>query len=71
MARMRKATGMSMLRERVPDGLLGLFERTAWPMAALGSAVRPASEAVRVDVGARMRGHVAIRRSGLCAISIR
>jgi len=40
----------------IPDGLLGLFERTAWPMAAPGPAVRPASEGVRVDVGARMRG---------------
>jgi hypothetical protein len=28
----------------------------AWPMAALGSAVRSASEGVRIDVGARMRG---------------
>ena len=40
----------------IPDGLLGLFERTAWPMAVPGSAVRPASGGVRVDVGARMRG---------------
>jgi DNA helicase-2/ATP-dependent DNA helicase PcrA len=40
----------------IPDGLLGLFERTAWPMAAPGPAARPASEGVRVDVGARMRG---------------
>jgi DNA helicase II / ATP-dependent DNA helicase PcrA len=40
----------------IPDGLLSLFERMAWPMAAPGSAVRPASEGVRVDVGARMRG---------------
>jgi DNA helicase-2/ATP-dependent DNA helicase PcrA len=40
----------------IPDGLLGLFERTAWPMAAPGSAVQPASEGTRVDVGARIRG---------------
>jgi DNA helicase II / ATP-dependent DNA helicase PcrA len=40
----------------IPDGLLGLFERTAWPMAAPGPAIRPASEGVRIDVGARMRG---------------
>jgi UvrD-like helicase family protein len=40
----------------IPDGLLGLFERTAWPMMAPGLAVRPATEGVRVDVGARMRG---------------
>ena len=40
----------------IPDGLLGLFERTAWrAMAALGSAVRSA-RSVRIDVGARMRG---------------
>ena len=40
----------------IPDGLLGLFERTAWPMMAPGPAARPVSEGVRVDVGARMRG---------------
>jgi DNA helicase-2/ATP-dependent DNA helicase PcrA len=40
----------------IPDGLLSLFERTAWPMAAPGSTARPVSEGVRVDVGARMRG---------------
>ncbi len=40
----------------IADGLLGLFERTTWPMAAPGPAVRPASEGVRVDIGARMRG---------------
>jgi DNA helicase-2/ATP-dependent DNA helicase PcrA len=40
----------------IPVGLLGLFGRTAWPMAVPGSAVRPANEGVRVDVGARMRG---------------
>src|ERR1700731_3318012 len=40
----------------IPDGLLGLFERTAWPMMAPGAAARSASEGVRIDVDARMRG---------------
>ncbi len=40
----------------IPNGLLGLFERTVWPIMAPGLAVRPASEGVRVDLGARMRG---------------
>src|ERR1700731_675581 len=40
----------------IPDGLLSLFERTAWPMAAPGPAARPASEGVRVDIGARCTG---------------
>jgi DNA helicase-2/ATP-dependent DNA helicase PcrA len=40
----------------IPDRLLGLFERTAWPPAAAGAAARPASHAARIDVGARMRG---------------
>jgi DNA helicase-2/ATP-dependent DNA helicase PcrA len=40
----------------IPNGLLGLFERTVWPIMAPGLAVRPASEDVRVNVGARMRG---------------
>jgi DNA helicase II / ATP-dependent DNA helicase PcrA len=40
----------------IPNGLLGHFEQTAWPTVALQAAARPASEGVRVDVGARMRG---------------
>jgi hypothetical protein len=32
------------------------LDKMAWPAIASGSAVRPASEGVRVDVGARMRG---------------
>jgi DNA helicase-2/ATP-dependent DNA helicase PcrA len=40
----------------IPDGLLGLFERTAWPEAAPELAARVASQGVRVDVAARMRG---------------
>jgi DNA helicase II / ATP-dependent DNA helicase PcrA len=39
----------------IPDRLLGLFEKTSWPQAT-GNAARTASQAVRLDVGARMRG---------------
>jgi len=39
----------------IPDRLLHLFERTSWPLAA-AAASRTASEGVRVDIGARMRG---------------
>ena len=40
----------------IPDSLLGLFERTAWPLAITGATTRPASQGPRIDVGARMRG---------------
>jgi len=40
----------------IPEGLLGLFDRTAWPPAAVGSVARMASQGVRVNVGARVRG---------------
>jgi DNA helicase-2/ATP-dependent DNA helicase PcrA len=40
----------------IPDRLLGLFEKTNWPRSATGIAARAASQGVRVDVGARMRG---------------
>jgi DNA helicase-2/ATP-dependent DNA helicase PcrA len=40
----------------IPDRLLGLFEKTSWPLAATGTAARAASQGVRLDVGARMRG---------------
>ncbi len=40
----------------IPNGLLGLFERTAWPIVAPEPGARPPREGVRVDVGARMRG---------------
>jgi DNA helicase-2/ATP-dependent DNA helicase PcrA len=39
----------------IPENLLGLFERTSWPLAAAGVAAR-ASQGPRIDVGARMRG---------------
>ena len=40
----------------IPDRLLALFERTAWPLAVGGAAPRAASQGSRIDVGARMRG---------------
>jgi DNA helicase II / ATP-dependent DNA helicase PcrA len=40
----------------IPDRLLELFVRTSWPLAATATAARSASNAPRIDVGARMRG---------------
>jgi DNA helicase-2/ATP-dependent DNA helicase PcrA len=40
----------------IPDELLGLFERVAWPDADPELAARGASKGVRVDIAARMRG---------------
>src|ERR1700691_1754378 len=40
----------------IPEKLLGLFERTAWPVVPAGVAARSASEGPKVDIGARMRG---------------
>ena len=40
----------------IANGLLCLFERTAWPIVAPEPGARPPREAVRVDVDARMRG---------------
>jgi DNA helicase II / ATP-dependent DNA helicase PcrA len=41
----------------IPDDLLFLFETAAWPALAVGpTAVRPALQAIRVDVRARLRG---------------
>jgi DNA helicase II / ATP-dependent DNA helicase PcrA len=40
----------------IPNELLGLFERMAWPEADPKLAARGASQGVRVDVAARMRG---------------
>jgi DNA helicase II / ATP-dependent DNA helicase PcrA len=39
----------------IPDRLLGLFEKTSWPPAAIGVAARTASQGPRIDVGARTR----------------
>jgi DNA helicase-2/ATP-dependent DNA helicase PcrA len=40
----------------IPERLLGLFERTAWPKVAADAAARSGSQGPRIDVGARMRG---------------
>ena len=40
----------------IPDRLLGLFDKTVWPVAAAGPAARAGSQGPRIDVGARMRG---------------
>jgi DNA helicase-2/ATP-dependent DNA helicase PcrA len=40
----------------IPERLLGLFEKTTWPLAAAGAAARTPSQGPRIDVGARMRG---------------
>jgi DNA helicase-2/ATP-dependent DNA helicase PcrA len=40
----------------IPEGLLGLFERISWPPVAVGAPARAASQGVRMNVGARMRG---------------
>jgi DNA helicase-2/ATP-dependent DNA helicase PcrA len=39
----------------IPDGLLGLFDRTSWPPVGVGAPTSVAS-GVRINVGARMRG---------------
>jgi DNA helicase-2/ATP-dependent DNA helicase PcrA len=40
----------------IPEGLLRLFDRTSWPPVAVGAPARVASQGVRINVGARMRG---------------
>ena len=40
----------------IPDRLLSLFEKTIWPLSAIGTTARSASSGPRIDVGARMRG---------------
>src|SRR6202000_640165 len=40
----------------IPEKLLGLFDRTAWPVAPAGTSARPAGQGPKVDIGARMRG---------------
>src|SRR5690348_5672263 len=39
----------------IPEKMLGLFERTNWPVASPGTARGP-SQGPRIDIGARMRG---------------
>ena len=40
----------------IPEGLLGLFDRTSWLPVAIDTPARAASQGVRINVGARMRG---------------
>jgi len=40
----------------IPEKLIGLFERTNWPIASPGAATRGPSQSPRIDIGARMRG---------------
>jgi hypothetical protein len=40
----------------IPEDLLGLFDRTSWPPVAVGAPARVASQGVRINVSARMRG---------------
>jgi DNA helicase-2/ATP-dependent DNA helicase PcrA len=40
----------------IPEKLLGLFERTAWPVVPAGNTARTAGQGPKVDIGARMRG---------------
>ncbi len=39
----------------IPNTLLGLFEKRAWPVVTADTASRVAGQGLRVDVGARMR----------------
>jgi DNA helicase II / ATP-dependent DNA helicase PcrA len=39
----------------IPERLLGLFERTSWPVAVPASSARAPGQAPKIDVGARMR----------------
>jgi hypothetical protein len=38
----------------IPEKLLGLFERITWPVVPAGTAARPTSQGLKVDIGARM-----------------
>ena len=40
----------------IPEKLLGLFERTNWPVASPSAAARSPSQGPRIDIGARVRG---------------
>jgi DNA helicase-2/ATP-dependent DNA helicase PcrA len=40
----------------IPEKLVGLFERTTWPVVAAGTSARSTSQGPKVDIGARMRG---------------
>jgi DNA helicase-2/ATP-dependent DNA helicase PcrA len=40
----------------IPEKLLGLFERTTWPVVSADTAARTASQGPKLDISARMRG---------------
>jgi DNA helicase-2/ATP-dependent DNA helicase PcrA len=40
----------------IPEKLLGLFERTTWPVVTTDTAARTASQGPKLDISARMRG---------------
>jgi DNA helicase II / ATP-dependent DNA helicase PcrA len=40
----------------IPEGLLGLFDRTSWLRVAVAAPTIAAGRGVRINVGARMRG---------------
>src|ERR1700676_2825194 len=40
----------------IPEKLLGLFERTSWPIVPAGTAARTPGQGPKLDIGARMRG---------------
>jgi DNA helicase-2/ATP-dependent DNA helicase PcrA len=40
----------------IPESLLDLFEKTSWPTIAAGTPAQAASQGVRLNIGARMRG---------------
>ncbi|MGY2909187.1 ATP-dependent helicase [Bradyrhizobium sp. URHC0002] len=40
----------------IPQKLLGLFDRTNWPIASADAAARGPSQGPRIDIGSRMRG---------------
>ena len=40
----------------IPEKLLGLFERTNWPLVPSGANVRSPSQGPQIDIGARVRG---------------
>src|SRR6201991_512296 len=40
----------------IPEQLLGLFDRTAWPVVPADTATRATEQGPKVDIGARMRG---------------
>jgi DNA helicase II / ATP-dependent DNA helicase PcrA len=40
----------------IPEGLIGLFEKTSWPPLAVGAQARVVGQGVRLNVGGRVRG---------------